>query len=169
MNSKQIIVGRFGKTYGIQGWLRVNSFTAPKENILGYGPWLIEDKSQWMPLRLTETRPHGSGLVVHIVGYDTPEAASTLTNKDIVVAKDQLPALQDDEYYWTDLEGLSVVTVQGVSLGEVDYLIESGANDLFVVKKEGQKDLLIPYLPNDVVLNIDMDKKIITVDWDPDY
>jgi len=169
-NRKDIIVGCFGKPFGIKGWLHVNSFTAPKENILGYLPWQIQQREGWQTLSITESRPHGDEIVVHIEGYDTPEDAKALTQKGITIQREQLPALEEDEYYWSDLEGLAVKTVQGELLGEVDYLIESGSNDIFVVKNQDEKkERLIPYIPNDVVIQINMKRREIIVDWDPDF
>jgi 16S rRNA processing protein RimM len=96
----------------------------------------------------------------------TPEEARAFTNVSIGVFRDQLPPLPNNEYYWSDLEGLTVVNLQGIELGTVAYLFETGANDVIVV--QGTKEHLIPYVPGPIIKNVDLNKRI-EVDWDPDF
>ncbi len=86
---------------------------------------------------------------------------------EIGIPRDELPATQPDEYYWHDLQGLTVVTLAGERLGTVDHLIETGANDVLVV--EGDRERLIPFVMGQVIVGVDLDKGEIRVDWDKDF
>jgi 16S rRNA processing protein RimM len=90
-----------------------------------------------------------------------------LTGCEIGITRDELPAAETGEYYWHDLQGLSVVTLAGESLGTVDHLIETGANDVLVV--EGERERLIPFVMGQVVVHVDLDKGEIQVDWDKEF
>lgn len=160
-----IIIGKIGATYGIKGWLKIISFSDETTGITDYNPWYLEEKKGWKVLKVTETRPHGKGLVAKIVGYDTPEQARSLTGKKIAIQRTQLVALEKHEYYWTELEGLTVINQHDEVLGKVMYLIETGSNDVLVVKGEG-KEFAIPYLPGETVLKVDLALQVMQVNWD---
>ncbi len=87
-------------------------------------------------------------------------------NRFIGVPRSTLPATADEEYYWTDLEGLQVVHRDGTLLGEVAQLLETGANDVLVVS--GDREILIPYIKDDVIEDVDLAKGVIRVNWDWD-
>jgi len=161
-------VGKISGPYGIKGWLRVMSYTEPRENILSYSPWLLGKKngnfSEW---RVEEARLHGKGLIIKFENIENPESAAKLSGLTVAIVRDQLPEAAEGEYFWADLIGLAVITITGFNLGEVDYLIETGANDVLVVK--GERERLVPFVQGDVIKNIDLKERIITVDWDPDF
>lgn len=152
-----IVVGRIGKAYGIKGWVKLQSFTEPAASIVDYQPWLVNVKGTWQAIKLETVKPHGDGLIAKFSGVDTPEATKTLTNLELGAAREQLPALSDDDYYWRDLEGLTVTNLEGVTLGTVDHMLATGANDVIVVK--GTKEHLIPFLLKQFVMEIDLTKK----------
>lgn len=161
---KHIIVGKIGSTYGVKGWVKVISFTEIALDILNFSPWYLESPTGWEKIKVEDGRPHGKAIVVKLPGYNAPEQARLLTGKKIAVTQSQLPALEKGEYYWSDLEGLSVINQHNEVLGKVIYLINTGANDVLVVK--GDKEHAIPYLPGTVILKIDLEKKEIHVDWE---
>lgn len=163
-NTDYVIVGKIGAAYGIKGWLKVISFTDPVANILDYHPWYLEEGQSWKLIPNKEGRTHGKGMVAHIAGIDNPEQARQLTGKTIAVLRSQLPALKKDEYYWAELEGLTVINQKDEVLGKIIYLIETGTNDVLIIK--GDKEHAIPYLPGDVVTNIDMTNRVMHVNWD---
>lgn len=162
-----IVVGIVGSVYGVKGWLRIYSFTEPKENILNYQPWQLYKDGSWIEIRIDEARMHGNEIVVKLAHCDDREAARSFTNAKIAVKRTQLPTLPLNEYYWTDLIGLQVVTIAGISLGVVEKLMETGSNDVLVVKGERQR--LLPYLPHQVIKAIDLERGVIEVDWDPEF
>jgi len=162
-----VVVGRISGVYGVRGWVRVRSYTEPRENILRYSPWLLKSSDGWRSCALEEGRPHGKGIVVRLAGYEDRERAAALIGVEVAVRREQLPPLPAGEYYWADLIGLEVVTREGVSLGRIDHLLETGANDVLVV--QGERERLIPYLPEQVVLGVDLDGGVMRVDWDPEF
>lgn len=171
---KPIVVGTLGTVYGIKGWLKVNSFTDVAEAIFDYSPWLVHQQGEWREIRVSGWKRHNKGLICKLDGIDLREEALALTNLEIGVNADNLPELPEGEYYWRDLIGCSVVTTKGYNLGEVTELMETGSNDVLVVKANvndafGQKERLLPFLEGQVVLKVDLAAKTIEVDWDPGF
>ena len=160
-----ITIGKFGRPHGIVGWLRLISFTDPRENIFHYPQWFIETEQQWQPLPYQDYEIQPQQFLVKLADCHTPEQAARYTNKSIAIPREELPALSEDEYYWSDLEGLTVINTQGITLGKIDHLLATGANDVMVVK--GEKEILIPYI-NSVLRKIDLKQGRILVDWDLD-
>jgi 16S rRNA processing protein RimM len=162
-----VILGRISGLYGVRGWVRVYSHTSPRDNILDYSPWYLQRAGRWEKVKLKEGRVQGKGVVVQLEGYTDRDRAAELLQCDIAIRYDQLPALRPDEYYWADLEGLRVQTTEGIELGVVDHLFETGANDVMVVK--GDRERLIPFLQQDVIHKIDLEAGLVVVDWDPEF
>ncbi len=162
--SKEVVVGRFGRAHGVRGDIYVISFTEPASNILDYKPWLIMKNNEWRPLTITSIKSHDQSIIAHIEGWDDREIAKLHTNAEIAVPSESLPQLDAHEYYWSQLIGLDVINQQGESLGQVTGLLETGANDVLVVK--GKTEHLVPYTQN-TVLKVDLDAQQITVDWEP--
>jgi 16S rRNA processing protein RimM len=166
-SSEKVVVGRIGAVFGVKGWLKIHSFTEPMDNILHYSPWYIQDKGTWQIKEIVEFAVQTKQLIVQFAGLHDRESAQLFTGLEIAVAKELLPKLATDEYYWADLEGLTVVNTEGVVLGKVDYLFATGSNDVLVVK--GSKQYLIPFLLNQFVLSIDLPSSSMQVDWDADF
>jgi len=163
----KVLIGHIAGVYGVKGWVKIRSYTDPIENILQYRTWQLGLQGGWEPRRLVEGRRHGKGLVALIEGLETPEFARTLVGTEIAIERSELPRIGADEYYWADLVGLEVVTIDGHRLGKVGRLIETGANDVMIVN--GEREHYVPYIRGDVVRNIDLDSAIIEVDWDPEF
>ena len=163
-----VVVGRFGRPHGIKGLITIVSFTEPRENILQYTDWhIVGSSNQWQPITLLHTEVNNKFVLAEVEGYDSREQVASLTNREIAVIRAQLKNLGPDEYYWHQLVGMTVVNQTGVSAGIVDDIMATGSNDVMVVL--GDRRRLIPYLPGDVVLNIDDINRVITVDWDLDF
>jgi len=162
-DARLVVLGRVAGVYGVHGWVRVFSETEPRENILSYSPWLVGGVTR----EVVEGRRHGKGLVARLAGFDDRDQAAALVGREIAVRREQLPPARPDELYWADLEGLAVETRDGVSLGRVSHLFDTGANDVMVVK--GERERLIPFVWGDVVEDVDLAAGKIRVDWDPDF
>jgi 16S rRNA processing protein RimM len=161
-----VIVGKVGAPYGVRGWVKIQSFTDPLENILHYEPWFFAEKDQsWKEAAIESRQVHGQALMAKFTGIDTPEEARLLTGKIIAIIRTQLPTLKNDEYYWSELQGLTVLNKDGIVLGTVTSLMETGANDVLIVK--GEKEFAVPYLPGKYILAVDLVKREIHVDWEP--
>jgi len=158
----KIIVGRLGDAFGIAGWSHLHSFTDPHDNIFNYKNWQIEKKpNQFEPLKLESYKPHGNGYIVKIPNCNDRDQALLLKGKSIAIERSELPALKKNEYYWSDLIGLNVVNTEGKSLGAIDYLFETGSNDVIVTKTRQ----FIPYLKS-VIIEIDLKKQTMIVNWE---
>ncbi|MEJ2402900.1 MAG: ribosome maturation factor RimM [Candidatus Thiodiazotropha sp.] len=162
-----ILMGRVSGLFGVKGWLKIYSHAAPREGILDYKVWYLMRDGNWQPFRVAAGQRQGKSVVAHLEGYDDRDQATRLLGSDIAIRREQLPTLADGEYYWSDLEGLRVVNLQGIELGVVSYLFETGANDVLVVK--GDRERLIPYTLGMAVKSVDLQDGQITVDWDPDF
>ena len=163
-----VLVGKIGAPHGVSGWVRITSGTNPVTAINDYSPWYIQGTDgSWQILKLLNTKIQPKGVMALIDGFDSRESVATLTGKQLAVTRDQLPASKDGEIYWADLEGMTVTNKDGVVLGKVDYLFETGSNDVMIVK--GEKRHLIPYLKGDIILDVNLDTQEIQVNWDPDF
>ncbi|SFT78684.1 ribosome maturation factor RimM [Halomonas saccharevitans] len=169
-----VVLGKLTSPYGVKGWLKVYSYTSPMDGILDYEAWVLRQGSRLTRARLLQGRRQGKGLVAQLEGVDSREAAEALAGAEILLPKAELPELDADDFYWYQLEGLAVVTRDGLALGRIDHLFETGANDVMVVKGEADeriesRERLLPFLPGDVVLEVDLEGGVMTVDWDPEF
>jgi len=166
-HSEQIIVGTVGSAYGIKGWLHINSLTDPKEKILEYDPWYLNINGEEKAIKIVDGRAHGKGVVAHIENCDDRDVTRQFVGLKILIQRAQMPELKNNEYYWADLEGLTVTTINGETLGKIDHLMETGANDVLVIK--GEKEHMLPYLPEKIVKSVDLNAQQMIVDWDPEF
>ena len=171
MSESRIIIGKIIGLYGIQGWIKVYSYTRPRKAILKYSPWWIDLSGNWNARELVEGRSHGKGVVAHLADCPNRDRANELLGAQIALERCQLPPLKAGEYYWAQLEGLNVVDTEGRDLGTVSHLIETGANDVMVVcgaATVGEiREHLIP-VTSSVIREIRLDVGLIRVDWDAD-
>jgi len=167
VDSRRLLVGRISGVFGVKGWVKVYSYTEPRDNIVNYARWYLKRGGQWQPVELEAGRKHGKAVVVKLEGVDDRDAALALRDVDIAIDRAELERLGPEEYYWADLIGLRVVTLEGVELGRVGRLMETGANDVLVV--EGDRERLIPYIRDQVIESIDLETGEIRVDWDPEF
>ncbi len=165
--AKMVVVATIGTTHGVKGWLKLHSHTEPRENILRYAPLYLQCKGQWQVVKSSEITSLGDSYIIRLAGCDNREEAKAYTNGKLAVNREQLKNLQQDEYYHSDLEGLKVYTTQDVFLGQVHHVMETGANDVLVIR--GEKEHLVPFLLEQVITKIDLDAGTMSVDWDPDF
>ncbi|WNL45084.1 ribosome maturation factor RimM [Dyella sp. BiH032] len=166
---RRVLVGRIVGLFGVQGWLKVESWTEPRTQIFRYQPWLLSAApGEETEVEGVKGRPQGKGLIAQLPGIDGRDAAAALVGQDIYVAREQLPPPGKDEYYWVDLEGLEVVTTENVVLGRVSHLFATGANDVVVVR-DGERERLIPFVQGSYVRSVDLSGGRMVVDWDPEF
>jgi len=170
-NSEEfILVGKVSGAFGIQGWVKIFSFTEPRKNILAYSPLYISRKGQWVKLDVVSGRVQGKGIVMSLEGITDPDQVLPLVGSELAITKEQLKPTENDEFYWSQLIGLTVINVKDETLGIVERLHETGANDVLIVKNKEQKtEHLVPFVMEEVVQLVDLDKQIIRVDWELDY
>ena len=169
-DSQFVVIGKITSAFGVKGWVKVFSYTDPVSNILQYKSWYIpspSDNNHWQAFQVLDGRPHGKLIVAQLEGISDRNQAELMNGLDIAIPRDELPAAEEGEYYWLDLKGLKVVNIQGVELGIIDDIMETGANDVLVV--EGDRQRLIPYVLDEVVKDVDLQDGIMTVDWEADF
>ena len=188
MSEKRVVIGRIGAAYGIKGWVKIVPFTEDPESLFGYQPWNIQVPEALRTIKVESSsvtmmnqgvlvvesyKQHSDGWVAKLKDVNDRATAEKLRGVEIWIDEAQLPALEIGDYYWNQLEGLMVKTVTGQLLGKVDHLRETGSNDVLVVvgctDSLDQRERWIPWIPEDVVKQVDLDSKVIVVDWDVDF
>jgi 16S rRNA processing protein RimM len=183
-----VLVGRVTSVFGIKGWVNVYSYTDPVENILQYPTWLLspytgdgQSKRQEMPAAksctkvvLSEGQRHGKKIIAQLSKSESREQAAAFIQQDIFIYRSELPEL-DDEVYWFDLHGLQVVNQAGQTLGKIKRMMATGANDVMVVEclsnsgsDNKAQEVLIPYVKNHYILDVNLDQGKVLVDWELD-
>lgn len=163
-----IVIGKISGVFGVKGWVKVFSDTDPRENIVTYSPWYLSVKGEWLPHTVEQGKRQGKTVIAKLKDCEDREAAALLTGQEIAIRRDQMDKLEEGEFYWSDLIGLQVETTDGQKLGKVSNLLETGANDVLIVNAE-DKEILVPYIKDQVIKKIDLDEQLIVVDWDPDF
>lgn len=169
-------LGRIGGVFGIKGWVKVFSDTSPRERIFEYADWYLVEGTDSEPVEVLKWQRQGKGLIAHLARIDDRDLAQQLVGKTISVVQAAMPQLDDGDYYWHQLVGLVVFGFQGdrrVRLGTVASLIETGANDVLVVKADAESidgsERLIPWVPEEWIETVDLDAGRLYVTWDADF
>lgn len=169
---EKIIVGKISGVYGVKGWLKIYSYTEPREGITQYRPWYLKqsgmNQGRWQEVRLEQGKRHAKTVIAKLEGFDDRNESMMLTGAIIGIDPELLDSSKGDVYYWRELIGLRVINQQGVELGWVEKLIETGANDVLVVTgdKDSARERLIPWTLGHSVVEVDLEQKTILVDWD---
>lgn len=162
-----VVMGKVLAPYGVNGWIKVYSFTEKLESFLTYKKFFVsKDQKNWLEIKVKEIKLHGKTIIAKFSEIADRTQAEHYKDYLIGVPKFFLPQLKEGQYYWSDLIGCEVLNLQNISFGLVDTFIETGANDVIVVK--GDKERLIPYTTK-TVLKVDTIKGKIIVDWDEDF
>ena len=164
---RRILLGRVVGAFGVKGELKLESWTDPRDALFRYRPWLLRHRGDERAIEQAKGKLHPNGSVTaRLQGVDTRDAAEALVGAEIWILRSQLPPSKPGEYYWVDLEGLRVATVDGVDLGRISHLFNNGANDVIAII--GDRERYLPYTP-DVVREVDLEGGRMVVDWDPDF
>ena len=159
-------MARIGAPFGIKGWLKLHTFTEAPDSLDQYASWLIRAGDDWQEFELEDFEVHAKGAVAKLRGIDDRTAADRLVKRDIGIPRDDLIE-EDDAILWLDLIGSEVRNTQGRIFGTLESLMETGANDVLVVKGDGV-ETLVPYI-DEVIVAFDREKRILTVEWSGDY
>ncbi len=168
-------VGRVASPYGIKGWVKIQSYTSPPDNLFEYQPLVVDGGGQ---LVFEEYKAHGKSHVAKLKGVDDRTQAELFCPKDIYINKDRLPEPAVDEFYWHQLENLKVISEfegERYCLGRVKEVISTGANDVIVVEPTDEmspsiesRERLIPFVDS-YTGDVDLNTKEMIVFWDPDF
>lgn len=176
-SARRVLVGRIVGFYGVQGWLKIESWTEPRTRIFDYQPWLLlaaqpddatGSRAAVRQVKGVTGRVQGKGIVCSLPDVVDRDQAAAFIGQDIYVARELLPALGNDEFYWVDLEGLAVSTTEGIALGRVSHLFGTGANDVMVVRDD-KRERLVPFVQGSYVRSVDLASGTMVVDWDPEF
>lgn len=167
-----IVIGKIVSVHGVRGDVKIYSFTDPIENLLDYRRWTLRRGGEVKQVELVKGRLQGKILVATLEGLADREEARTYADFEICIPRSELPQLTGEDYYWFQLQGLTVINQLEQVLGRVDHLLETGANDVMVVKPfDGSLDdreRLLPYI-DQCVLKIDLEAGEMRVEWDADF
>jgi len=167
-SGRRILLGRIVGAFGIRGEAKLESWTEPRLSIFRYQPWILRSPDgEERELSGARGRESGKHLTANLPGVTDRDVVEAMRGTEIFVPRSALPPPSADEYYWVDLEGLAVSTVEGVELGTVSHLFSTGANDVLVVR--GDRERLVPFVQPDFIRSVDFEANRIVVDWDPDF
>lgn len=158
--SVYLAIGFLRRPHGVRGEIIMDLHTDFPERIRPGKKVYIGEKHE--AAAFEGVRVHGNGLLVKVRGYDTPEAAARFRNQWVYVKSDEVPPLPEGRYYQHELIGLNVVDENGNLLGSLTQILETGANDVYVVRNAGGREILLPAIPA-VVLHINMDARVMKV------
>jgi len=161
-----VTLGKIAGPFGVRGWVKIQSYTDPPDNILEYDNWRIARAGRWMPAVLEDGRVTGKGVLAKLAGIDTPEEARLFAGAKLGVARSEMPAPAPGEYYWSDLEGLEARSEKGEILGHVDHFRTTPAGDVVVIR--GEREHWIPFV-KDRVIKVDLEARCIVFDWAADW
>ncbi|HVY66663.1 MAG TPA: ribosome maturation factor RimM [Gammaproteobacteria bacterium] len=164
---KTVTLGRISGVFGVKGWVKVHSYTEPRDNVVRFRTWTLKVHGGERRFDVEAGHAQGAGVVAKLSGLDDRDQARELIGADIVVERSELPPCAPGEYYWTDLEGLEVRTTTGQVLGTVDHLLATAGHDVLVLA--GQPQRLIPFVQGRIIHEVDLDAGTIVADWSPDY
>jgi 16S rRNA processing protein RimM len=130
-----VVIGKLGRPYGVRGWLALQSFTEPMENILTYQPWCMQTRpgTEWLIVENVQAKPHKDAFIAQIDGIEDRDEAARLTGSLIGVSRQAIDVLEEDEYLWHDLIGCQVSNLQGSDVGIVKELMETGAHPVLCI------------------------------------
>ncbi|MFP4209165.1 MAG: ribosome maturation factor RimM [Wenzhouxiangella sp.] len=162
-----VVVGRILGAWGVHGWVQVYSWTDPPDALFDYQPWFLGAQGQ--PVTILEWRRSGQRLVARLPAIESPESAAALADTPILVRRSMLPEPEPGQYYWHDLIDLQVVNLQGHCWGRIERMLPTGAHDVMQIVDEAGRTVLIPFVLDHFVREVDRSACRVTVDWPRDW
>lgn len=167
-NTRRLVtLGRISGVHGVRGWVKVQSYCEPRENIVGFDVWTVRQRGSERTVEVEDGGGHGANVVAKLRGVDDRDVARGLVGAEVAVERSALPKCEPGAYYWADLEGLEVVNARGERLGTVDHLVATGEHDVLVLG--GRPQRMIPFVPGAVIRSVDLDTGVIVADWSPEF
>ena len=164
-DDKKIYLGKITGVHGIKGWLKIQSFSSPPENILNYPSWIINNQGEEDFYSIEKGRKQNNKIVVKLEKIDDRNTAESLINSKIQILRSDLPKLSNENYYWSDLVGLSVLSSEEKVIGKIESLIETGANDVMVIITLKDERILIPFVMHEIIKEVNVELNYIKIDW----
>lgn len=164
--SRRVVLGQVGGAFGVQGWVRIQSYTDPPANILKFGRWQLGRAGQWREIEVEDGKVTAKGVLAKFAGVETPEDARLATGSEIAVTRDELPPAAPGEYYWSDLEGLAAFGQNGQLLGRIEEFRATPGGTVVVIR--GERQHWVPFVKERIV-SVDLDAGRVVLDWDADW
>ena len=164
--SRRVVLGQVGGAFGVQGWVRIQSYTDPPANILKYERWQLGRAGQWREVEVEDGKVTAKGVLAKLVGVETPEDARLATGSEIAVTREELPKPAPGEYYWSDLEGLAAFGQNVQPLGRIEEFRATPAGTVVVIR--GERQHWVPFVKERIV-SVDLDAGRVVLDWDADW
>jgi 16S rRNA processing protein RimM len=164
--SRRVVLGQVGGAFGVQGWVRIQSYTDPPANILKYERWQLGRAGQWREVEVEDGKVTAKGVLAKLVGVETPEDARLATGSEIAVTREELPKPAPGEYYWSDLEGLAAFGQNDQPLGRIEEFRATPAGTVVVIR--GERQHWVPFVKERIV-SVDLDAGRVVLDWDADW
>ena len=164
-----VLLGHIKEAYGLQGWVRIHSYSTDTLALLEYDDWWLRSEAPgadqaWRKAHIEEAGEHSGSVIARFVGVVERNGAVALRGTQVAVSRSQFEAPDENEYYWSDLIGMAVVNRAGETLGVVDTLQDLGPHQVIEVKREGKKNLLIPFVAS-YIDEVMVKDRVIRVDW----
>ena len=164
-DDKKIYLGKISGVHGIKGWLKIHSFSSPPENILNYPKWIINNQGEEECYSVEQGRKQNNKIVVKLEKIDDRNTAESLINSKIQILRSDLPKLSNENYYWSDLVGLSVLNSEETVIGKIESLIETTANDIMVINTSKNERVLVPFVMHEIIKEVNLELNYVKIDW----
>ena len=164
-DQEKVVIGRVSSPHGIKGWLKILSYTDPLENIFSYKSIFLKKRNDYIPFEIEDYSISGKIIRMKLKGVDDRNHSEEIAECEILVNRDDLPEISSDSYYWTDLIGFQVKRMDSKDLGLLDSFFETGSNDVMVVVGKNNTRNLIPFINKEVIKSVDLESKVIIIDW----
>tara|TARA_B100001540_G_scaffold198415_1_gene174784 strand:- start:165 stop:680 length:516 start_codon:yes stop_codon:yes gene_type:complete len=165
-DQEKLVIGRVSSPHGIKGWLKILSYTDPIENIFSYKSIFLKKSNNFLPFEIEDYSISGKIIRMKLKGIDDRNHSEEIADCEILINRNDLPEISSDSYYWADLIGFQIKKESGEVHGILDSFLETGSNDVMVVIGMKNNRNLIPFINGEVIKSVDLESKIIIVDWD---
>ena len=167
VDSNLIPMGKVVNAFGIKGWVKIKTSTHQHDSLSHYKKLYVFINNEWILHDVEQSFVQNEVFHAKLDNVTDRDGAMMLKGAIVAVPRGEFPAVENDEYYWVDLIGLSVYNSNKEYLGIVDSLMETGANSVLVVKDNAEQ-FLIPFVAT-YISDVDLREKQITVFWERDY
>ncbi len=150
ISDNTIVIGKIISTHGIDGWLAIESYSYPRENIKSYNIFLIFNE-KYLPITINHLKIMPKKIIIKLEGYNHISDSEKILGEKIYIKKSDLKSLKDGEYYWHDLEGLDMYTTKEHYLGKVDFIFNNGSNDVMAIKCDNDY-IYIAFIKKNIVV-----------------
>ena len=161
LDTEKILIAKIQAHQGLNGWLKVYSYSESKKKFSNYKHFFVMDNNSYTHLDIEDIIVNKS-IKIKFKSFNSREDSDQYVGKNLYVDREQLDVLENNQYYWNDLIGLKVYLDDGKEIGVLSEIIETGSNDVLVIK--GDKEILIPYIIGESVKYINMEDKKIVID-----